>query len=139
MANNKRVINTLGTKLAPHVQKHLDRYGIHTPAEAEAAKLPNYFTGKPCKNGHLDLRRTIGAKCKTCTYLNNLKHKPVRDYGRARQKRIGEGGGAYAEALPQPQYKQYEASFYAADNFDAVGAWQAASRNTSSQPRRHNN
>lgn len=39
---------------------------IISRAEARAAGLPRYFTGKPCKRGHISERRTTGGNCLTC-------------------------------------------------------------------------
>lgn len=39
--------------------------------EARARGDTYYFTGKPCKHGHLALRRTKGAQCMECTRLKN--------------------------------------------------------------------
>lgn len=35
-------------------------------ALALAAENDYYFTGKPCKNGHIDVRRASGGHCMTC-------------------------------------------------------------------------
>lgn len=37
-----------------------------TRAEAIQANQPQYFTNKPCKNGHLAPRDTITFECVTC-------------------------------------------------------------------------
>lgn len=64
---------------------------IISRAEAKAAGLARYFTGKPCKRGHVDERRTAGGNCLTCHkkqiydwHKNNpekaaAKHKKHRD------------------------------------------------------------
>lgn len=39
---------------------------IITRAEALKEKLPSYFTGKSCKNGHVAERRTVGGNCSVC-------------------------------------------------------------------------
>jgi len=64
---------------------------IITRAEARSAGLPRYFTGKPCKRGHISERRTAGGNCLTCHrqqidewHRNNpekvaAKHKKHRD------------------------------------------------------------
>jgi 5-methylcytosine-specific restriction endonuclease McrA len=38
---------------------------------AKAAGLTHYFTGKPCKRGHLVLRQVSGAACTECSYLRS--------------------------------------------------------------------
>lgn len=37
-------------------------------SRAEALELKNidYYTGKPCLRGHIDLRRTIDGRCREC-------------------------------------------------------------------------
>lgn len=37
-----------------------------TRTEAIAANQPQYFTGKPCKRGHIALRNTATAECTLC-------------------------------------------------------------------------
>lgn len=39
---------------------------IITRAEAKEKQLPKYFTGEPCRNGHIDERITSTAKCCQC-------------------------------------------------------------------------
>lgn len=42
--------------------------------EAKACGSDKYFTGKPCKHGHVDIRETKNGTCKTCRnlyYKNN--------------------------------------------------------------------
>lgn len=47
---------------------------IITRAEAKAAGLTHYFTGKPCRHGHVDVRFTSIGKCKTCARLAAMAH-----------------------------------------------------------------
>jgi 5-methylcytosine-specific restriction endonuclease McrA len=52
---------------------------IISRAEARAAGLQTFFTGKPCKHGHIDLRRTSNGACRTCVNARNaawLKDNP---------------------------------------------------------------
>jgi hypothetical protein len=39
---------------------------IITHKEARQLGLPKYFTGKPCKHGHISERYTLGGTCVTC-------------------------------------------------------------------------
>lgn len=39
---------------------------IISRAEALACGLNHYFTGKPCKHGHIDIRRVCDKKCSSC-------------------------------------------------------------------------
>jgi len=40
---------------------------IITRSEARSLGLPTYFTGKPCKRGHIDARHVSSRACCTCT------------------------------------------------------------------------
>ena len=42
--------------------------------EALARSVKRYYTGKPCKHGHIDSRFTADRKCCTCTRLKLQKH-----------------------------------------------------------------
>jgi hypothetical protein len=49
--------------------------------EAVEQGLPNYFTGKPCKNGHTANRRVSSRSCTVCaneSSVNWVKNNPVR-------------------------------------------------------------
>lgn len=48
---------------------------------AKAAGLPEYFTGKPCKRGHVCARWTVSGHCKQCS-LENLQTAQWRAYRR---------------------------------------------------------
>jgi len=41
---------------------------IITRKEATINGLPSYFTGKPCKHGHISKRGTQGGNCHQCDY-----------------------------------------------------------------------
>ncbi len=44
-------------------------YEIITRSDAKLQQQQYYFTGKPCKHGHLALRRTRDGKCKDCDLM----------------------------------------------------------------------
>lgn len=44
---------------------------IISRAEAKRAGLNRYFTGIPCKNGHVDFRYTASGACKGCIAISN--------------------------------------------------------------------
>lgn len=46
-----------------------------TRAEAKAAGLSLYDTGKPCVQGHLSLRKTVTAQCLECIKANSAAYK----------------------------------------------------------------
>ena len=59
---------------------------IITRAEAKAQGLKRYFTGKPCKHGHIDTRAVSNGSCRECDRLKALavnpdaKRKAKREY-----------------------------------------------------------
>lgn len=53
---------------------------IISRVEARERGLKRYYTGKPCKYGHLTYRRVSDPRCAECIYLKNLRdHKRWRD------------------------------------------------------------
>jgi 5-methylcytosine-specific restriction endonuclease McrA len=42
--------------------------------DAKAQGLKHYFTGKPCKHGHVELRQTSSESCMECLRANAKKH-----------------------------------------------------------------
>lgn len=60
--------------------------------DAKAKGLKRYFTGKPCKNGHVDWRYTANAHCVSCAKMWLLKWREanpqkVNQYSNNWQKR----------------------------------------------------
>lgn len=47
---------------------------VITRKEANNKQLKKYFTGKPCKHGHIDERRVVDKKCCTCVSLRDKKY-----------------------------------------------------------------
>ena len=56
-----------------------------TRAEAKQLGVNKYFTGKPCINGHIDLRYASGCECMGCTLHYNIRNKESR-YASIREK-----------------------------------------------------
>jgi len=55
---------------------------VITRSEAKVLGLKHYFTGKPCKRGHVDNRWTCSSKCFSCHYEDN----PVKGfYGKSKE------------------------------------------------------
>lgn len=69
---------------------------IITRAEAKAAGLKRYFTGKPCKYGHIAERATVNGLCYECSRLKQIRtyHADVEE-SRRKQKVIREKPGYY--------------------------------------------
>lgn len=55
-------------------------YDIKTNEEALSVGVSTYFTGRPCKNGHLSLRRVNSRICVQCDRIRSVrdKRKPYR-------------------------------------------------------------
>ena len=61
---------------------------IVTRAEAKAKGLARYFTGKPCKNGHIVERITANGTCRVCSNaLSEAAHRKSPEKPRAARKR----------------------------------------------------
>jgi len=48
-----------------------------TRAEAKLKGIKFYFTGKPCKHGHIADRRTHNGECKVCNIISDNKRKEI--------------------------------------------------------------
>ena len=55
--------------------------------EAKAQGLKRYFTGKPCKYGHVAERRVIGGACVDCSRVSMMKHYEENKEGRVEARR----------------------------------------------------
>jgi len=49
-----------------------------TRAEARRTGATHYFTGKPCKHGHVEYRLTSSGQCAECARIQNRKSYPER-------------------------------------------------------------
>lgn len=73
---------------------------IVTRKDALARGLKRYYTGKPCKNGHVDWRKVPGGSCISCNRENAAKRRKDPEV-RAKQ-------AAYMrERMKDPKVKQY--------------------------------
>jgi 5-methylcytosine-specific restriction endonuclease McrA len=59
---------------------------IVTFKQARANGLPRYFTSKPCKRGHLSLRRTINQECTECAWKKRCRGDRNASERRARER-----------------------------------------------------
>jgi hypothetical protein len=69
---------------------------IITCKEARARGLPRYFTGEPCKHGHLSERYTMGSGCVMC--LGNGKPRQRRMPSAPKRLRTAELNRLHNEA-----------------------------------------
>jgi len=51
-----------------------------TRAEAKALRVPYYFTGEPCKNGHVSKRKTSNSGCHECKKLTDAARRETPEY-----------------------------------------------------------
>jgi hypothetical protein len=60
---------------------------IISRSEAKAQGLKTYFTGKPCKHGHVAIRLVSNGSCRQCAYGQNIQwEQENRDYIRKRNR-----------------------------------------------------
>lgn len=90
---------------------------IITRAEAQAKLLKTYFTGKPCKHGHISERYTSTGACLACTDFHVANYqarqkKVSKALSRAAReatltgKRNGKNAQLYTPALTKPKVIQ---------------------------------
>lgn len=51
-----------------------------TRKEAQAQGLPHYFTGKPCPNGHIDVRYVTSYACKSCAIEHHQRYRKYEEF-----------------------------------------------------------
>jgi len=49
--------------------------------------ISHYFTGKPCKHGHISRRRVLGCACLQCDIIHNSIHTKANPKQKARRNR----------------------------------------------------
>ena len=54
--------------------------------EAKEQGLINYFTGKPCKRGHLSTRNVISKVCYECLKINQKKYQKTEAYKKSKKR-----------------------------------------------------
>lgn len=93
---------------------------IVTRREAVALGLRTYFTGRPCKNGHIDERLTGGRVCLSCkrdfgrqTYKNRAARNP--DWAAAKVASIREWKQANPDRVKAAQHLANQRAYAATD------------------------
>lgn len=85
----------------------LEAIGLYCPTtkmtkqEAIGAGLEFYFTGVPCKRGHIDIRKVSNRHCQQCQFESYHKHK--EKYLKIQEKRRAE---------KPKEIKKYNTSYY---------------------------
>lgn len=100
------------------------RGAVVTRADAKAAGLTRWFSGKPCKHGHLSERTTCNGACIACNRLaNEALYKAEGPDGRAvRNERSKAWNAAHRE-----ERRAYGRA-YSKANREKGNAWKAANR-----------
>ena len=70
---------------------------VVTWSEAKSSGLKHYFTGKPCKRGHIALRQTSALRCMECA--KEKQAESMKDPEK-RAKQIEEGAAPNVKVLP---------------------------------------
>lgn len=60
---------------------------VITRSEAKALGLKRYFTGKPCKRGHVTTRKVSDKSCRECNRLNQAKRRENKEFVEAERLR----------------------------------------------------
>ena len=77
-----------------------------TPSEARDKGLKHYFTGRPCKHGHVDRRDTKGGRCLGCSREAQRRKGEVEGWKAAehRRQKYGLGTDGYDALLQQQDH-----------------------------------
>ena len=81
----------------------MGKRGANISAERTEAKREGksfYFTGKPCKYGHVAERYTLSGGCRECKRLHDLTHNPPTKRGPYKPR--GNAVPMEDRGLPQP-------------------------------------
>jgi len=69
-------------------------------SEALSAGLPSYYTGKPCKHGHLSKRIARNGVCYECLRESNAEHQRVLRGGSGEELRRGPWSWVWNRPIP---------------------------------------
>lgn len=103
----------------------LSQLPIVTLAAARDAGLQHYFTGKPCKHGHVDFRLVASRVCATCSVLKSAQWREQFPDRATEQSRLyrethkeERAATSKAWALANPERKKANDDRWAANNKD---------------------
>lgn len=86
--------------------------------EAKERGLTRYFTGKPCKHGHVDEKYVVNGSCVVCTVCATQRHQDkmpeglLREYNKARYSKGRDRFVAYSREYKsnnRPKYRALDA------------------------------
>ena len=58
-----------------------------TRKEAKALGLKNYFTGEPCKHGHIDQRKVVSGQCIECKRIGTRLWREKEEAGKYKTRK----------------------------------------------------
>ena len=103
---------------------------IISRAQAKADGLTHYFTGKPCKNGHLEKRLTKNGTCMVCNAQAQARYKSTRtelmaknfkDWREKNLEKDKNRKAAWRRAFPEKNAEKSRR--YGALKMSAIPAW----------------
>jgi 5-methylcytosine-specific restriction endonuclease McrA len=110
----------------PNMAKTYIPYGgvVITRADALAAGLTRFFTGKPCKHGHLSERTSVNGGCIACNAITALAlyHDETPEQRAERNERTKAWKDAHREQV------RAEGRAYSQAHREQANAWKAANR-----------
>lgn len=75
--------------------------------QAKEQNLPHYFTGKPCKRGHVSLRRTSDTRCLECSKEQAAKYRSDHaEEVSERSKQVREDNGDFIRERERRYYNE---------------------------------
>src|SRR5882724_7505 len=89
-------------------------------AKAKALRQPHYFTGKPCKNGHVEFRHVGNGECVECARLRAAR------WGRTNSDKVAKKNSAYY--LANKENENTRCRVYKAANREDISEYNAAYR-----------
>lgn len=96
--------------------------------EAKAQGLPHYYTGKPCKRGHLSERRTDNASCLECRreYQKEYMQEHCHAYNRAAAGKAAQARYRQKAAVKEASRARQRAYIATEQGKELQRAWQEA-------------
>lgn len=76
-------------------------------AEAKAKGIVRFFTGEPCKHGHISERRVSSGECVECNLISGRKHKASPKWTESRLRLVvaQKAAGTYTKRLMERHRK----------------------------------
>lgn len=88
-----------------------------TRSEARAKKVSRYYTGEPCKYGHLAPRMAVNGTCRECARIKTAAR--LGAWKLANPQQAKERTAAWAKANPD-RHREYEKAYYEKNKFVVI-------------------